>query len=113
MIRLVRTTPERGDCTAGYAVWWTGKYTVQSFINEILKTHPGDWGTIGIYVPIKKRKTLSDATDGNPCCEYDHGKLLNSLPEEVLEREVFGASADGGWSLMNYLLSIDEMDGEE
>ena len=113
MIRLAMTSPERGDCTAGYAVRWTGEYTVRSFVDEILKTYPGDWGYIGIYVPVGKRNSFSDAVHGNPYCEYSDGKFVNTLPEDVLNRKVYGASADGGWSRMDYMLSLNETDGEE
>lgn len=113
MIELCKVTEERGDCTAGYAVWLHGDYTVRSFIQDIITNRKVDWGYIGIYVPVKDRKGISDVFPGNPCCEYKWGKLKSTLPEEWMDRKVVAATADGGWSRMDYSLVIEGMEEEE
>lgn len=43
MITLTQDTPVAGDCTAGYKVQFSKACTVREFIEEVLKTHPGEW----------------------------------------------------------------------
>ena len=47
MFQLSRSGPERGDCTAPYTVTLDKKYTVRTFIKEVLKSKD-EWGYIGI-----------------------------------------------------------------
>ena len=89
----------RGDCTASYGVIVDKGCTVKEFIEDVLTRN--EWGYVGIY---KEGQAWFER--GTPKCEYKGDKLIYAMPEEVLSREVIKASADGGWSRMDYLLYI-------
>ena len=101
MFTLMASTPVGGDCTCGYHVFLDKKYTVGEFIETVLRERPGEWG----YIGIKKKKS----TFGDPHCEYSHGRLTtDSLPEDVLNKVVKNVTSSGGWSRMDYLISVEE-----
>lgn len=87
------------DCTGPYSVSISKPMTVREFINELLSTYPGEWGYIGIY----KYGTIF----GDPYCEYWHGKLLYSLPDEYLDRKIEQVDGSGGWSRSDFLLKVE------
>lgn len=94
------TCEERGDCTASYDVLLDKEYTVQELIDEIL-TQKDEWGIIGIG-----NEWTHFAQNCEYCCKYDHGKLLSFLPARLLDKPINKVEADGGWSLMNYCITL-------
>lgn len=103
MFKLVQIGPAGDDCTALFDVRLNGPYTVETFIHDVL-LDSSEWGRIGIndgYTPF-----------GNPSCEFSHGVLKSNLPEEYLPLEVVSARASGGWSNMNYRLTVKPVMGE-
>ena len=111
MLRI-QTGPERGDCTAPYSIQFINEeYTVKTFVEAILK-NTREWGTIGIYVPIGKRETITDAIKGKPYIEYRWGEQEGEFPTDILDKKVIGASGDGGWSSMDYLLMLEGAEEE-
>lgn len=99
-MKFTQLKPEGGDCTAPYSVSEIKAKTVGELIEEILTENPNEWG----YIGIKSVKSIF----GNPKCEYSYGKLLYSLPEDVLSKQLISVSASGGWSRMDYLITINE-----
>ena len=99
MIKLKQCTEVAGDETAGYEVTLDKRYTVEEFINEVVSKKQ-DWGYIGI------KQEGVPTIFGSPKCEYKWGKLLSSLPNEYLNKEISIVSASGGWSRMDYLITI-------
>lgn len=97
MFKLHSAGEVRGDCTAPYNVELDKEYTVNEFVQAVLTKQ--EWGYIGIYCQGK--------IFGEPKCEYKHGKLMYTLPDNVMNRRVVKAKADGGWTCMNYLLWIE------
>ncbi|WP_443683882.1 hypothetical protein [Phocaeicola plebeius] len=96
MFSLTQITPTFGDCTAGYRVDLDKEYTVSEFINEVLKKEPNEWG----YFKIKKNGMMS---------EYRYGELLeNNFDNEILSAKVSHISASGGWTRMDYYLTIEK-----
>lgn len=89
--------------TAPYEVILFEKCTVREFVGYVLDTK-SDWGYIGIYNPEK------NPFFGYPHIEYSHGKLeVGSIFEdfgEFLDKPVIKATADGGWSRMDYILYV-------
>ncbi len=99
MFKMRATAFPGGDCTAPYAVMLDKEYTVEEFVNAVL-TNKAEWGYIGIE--------HKGATFGAPNCEYKYGHLLNELPQEVLCEKVVSARAHGGWTRMDYYLTINK-----
>lgn len=99
MFRLTQVGPTGSDCTALYHVDLNREYTVEQFIQDVI-SNDHEWSCIGIY----------DAKHifGHPRCEYRYGTLLTQIPPEYLKRRVLSAQADGGWSLMNYTLTLED-----
>lgn len=98
MFKLYSAGEVRGDCTAPYNVKLDKEYTVNEFINAVLTKN--EWGYIGIY--------CQGTFFGEPKCEYRYDKLLYTLPDNVLNKNVIKVKADGGWSRMDYLLWIED-----
>lgn len=86
-----------GDCTAPYGVELDKEYTVNEFVQAVLTRQ--EWGYIGIYCQGK--------IFGEPKCEYKDNKLLYALPDNVLNKRVVKAQADGGLKRIDYLLWIE------
>ena len=86
------------DCTGPYEVTISKPMTVREFIDELLTSYPDEWGYIGIY---KEGEWF-----GYPHCEYKWGKLLYSLPEEYLDKQIEKVSGHGGWSNSDFILHL-------
>ncbi len=89
--------------TAPYKVILFERCTVREFVEYTLDGK-NDWGYIGIYNQEK------GPFFGYPKIEYSHGKLkVGSLIEdfgEFLDKPVIKATANGGWSRMDYILYV-------
>lgn len=101
MFTMQKIGADRGDCTAPYSVQLDKEYTLKEFIDAILQFKNDEWG----YIGIRDNKPF---TFGEPKCEYSHGKLLYNMPENILDKKVLQAIADGGWTRMDYLLLIQD-----
>ena len=104
---------ERGDCTASYEVKFPKEYTVRQFVNEIITNHKSDWGFIGIACRKTKHTRFTDLINGFPRCSYDHSELTEALPDYVMDKKIIKITGDGGWTRMDYLLTIDETENDE
>lgn len=103
MFSLAGTTPVGGDCTAGYRVIFDKAYTLQEFIDAILTNNKREWGGI----KIARRNC---AWYDYPTIGYRHGEITNepNLPEKVYGYKVKSASASGGWSNMDYIVTLEK-----
>lgn len=99
MFALKQCGEIRSDETAPYEVILDKEYTVQEFIEEVLK-RTYEWGNIGINDGNRSHYF------GNPTCEFNHGILSGTLPG-YLDKKVKSAIADGGWTCMTYLLEVE------
>ena len=98
MFTLTQATPTGGDCTAGYDVKFSNEYTVRELIEEVLKTHPGEWG----YFQLKNVGVRT---------EYRYGRLVKQkFADVLLDSKIVKAYASGGWSRMDYYLTIELKD---
>lgn len=101
MITFDQVTPTAGDCTAYYRVQLSVPYTVKDFVDEILTKHTGDWGCISIVDP--------GLGSPYPYCRYSHGKLeTGPLPECFMTEKIKSVNSHGGWTLMNYFITLEE-----
>lgn len=89
-----------GDCTSIYDVILNKEYTVKEFINDMLKALPGEWGAFIIRA--------KDYPFGKEQSEYRYGKLLTTFSEETLNSKIKCIEAQGGWSLMDYNITLRE-----
>lgn len=99
MFKFIHTAGPFGDCTSEYDIQLDKNYTVEEFVETVLKEKSREWGYIGIY---KKGEIF-----GDPVCEYRSGKLITeSLPEEFLRQDIKEVKASGGWSRMDYEIKV-------
>ena len=74
----------------------------KEFIEEVLKKHPGEWGDIEL-------KNLGART------KYRYGTLVKqNFADQLLDSKIVKAYAVGGYSNMDYILTIDlEVPGKD
>lgn len=99
MFRPITAGPVGGDETRPYVVDLDYDYTVEQFIREVLLNNR-EWGKISIY--------NKDYIFGYPSYRYEYGTLTSKLPDEYLTRKIKSAKASGGWSLMDYIVTLEE-----
>lgn len=98
MIKLKQTGPEAGDCTAPYDVILDKPYTVREFISAVLTERTDDWG----YIGINNHRSFF----GSPKMEYKRGVGEYEPLKDFYDKPVKEATASGGWSRMDYLLTV-------
>ena len=101
--RFIEDGPERGDCTRRYKIdlgrrYAGTPYDVHEFISEILGEHSGDWGHI---------KIVDQNGDLKCWTNYKYGEMFIPLPNDIYLAKVKTVSADGGWTNMDYVITID------
>lgn len=99
---LKQTSKIRSDESASYDVILKHKMTLSEFIDAILE-NTGEWGHIGLE--------FKGTIFGYPCCDYRYGNLTEAgkatFTEEQLNSTVKCVKADGGWTNMNYLITLE------
>ena len=112
-LRLTKTGPEAGDCTAPYEVAWDtdGRRSVSAFVAAVLRDKSDEWGSIYL---IEDERGWMHA----PSIEYKYGSVV-SAPDSFFERdddrEIDTITARGGWTNMDYYVrfkSANEGTGE-
>lgn len=103
MFTLTQYTQTFGDCTAGYRVCLDKEYTLQEFVDAILTNKKDEWGEIKI---AKRNCPWYDY----PSIDYRNGNITNTpnIPEEVFGYKVKSATAHGGWSAMDYIVTLEK-----
>lgn len=101
MFRFVHLR-DNGDATANYDITLDREYTVQEFIITVLANRPREWGYIGI-----RSNSIDGQFLGDPRMEYRRGTILSALPNDILSKKIKSVSASGGWSNMDYLLTLE------
>lgn len=97
-IRFIQTGTTLGDCTTPYEGEFEKPMEVHELVALVLE-NTQDWG----YIGIRDNETIF----GNPRCEYRYGKLLSELPNELMCKKIERISASGGWTRMDYLLTLE------
>lgn len=102
MFSLTRTTPVGGDCTAGYRVNLDKEYTLQEFIDAVL-TNKNEWG----WIKIAKRDC---AMYNYPSFGYRYGEIQTeaNIPESVYAYKVKSVISSGGWTRMDYIVTLEK-----
>lgn len=105
MFKLIQSGPTGGDCTAPYDVSMDKTYTIKEFVDEILVNYPKEWGYIRV----------PDSIFGSPGLEYRDGKIISGYDDRwlIIQNHIISSvKASGGWSRMDYIITIisDESD---
>lgn len=99
-MKFEQITPTAGDCTAWYKVTDYKANTIGELIEEVLQDKQ-EWG----YIKVLEGP---DAEWWNcPQCEYRYGKLISLLPENILSKKIISIEANGGWTAMDYHVSVE------
>lgn len=104
MFELIHCGGPYSDQTSSYTVALNEEYTVEKFIHDVT-SNKREWGHIGIY----DGKNIF----GNPSINYHDGRIIDKMPDKYLGMKVISAIANGGWSRMDYLLGIENIEKEE
>lgn len=103
-MKMIHTGGPYGDACSSYDVQLDKEYTVQEFVEEVLKTKPGEWGPITIVTDLKH--TTTSKVDE---CEYKHGKVTRDFAQTGSRAmKISEVKAHGGWSLMYYFIKPKE-----
>ena len=89
-----------GDCTEVYDSELLKPFSVKEFVEAVLEDEK-EWGYINIESNIHPSASL----------EYSHGEIVNNnIGEAELEKTVTSLKANGGWSRMDFLITIGTSD---
>lgn len=95
MIKFVQSSPTSGDCTAAYDVILDKAYTVREFVDYVFTNQKNEWGNFTFCGIFAGRS-------------YHYGKWDEApLPDEVMEQTIKKIEASGGWSCMDYYITLD------
>lgn len=99
---LKRTSKIHIDESAFYDVILKHKMTLSEFIDAVLE-NTGEWGHIGLE--------FKGTIFGYPCCDYRYGSLTEegkaTFTENQLNSTVKYVKSNGGWTNMNYLITLE------
>ena len=98
---LKRSTDVSKNGTAGYDGIIKEKMTLVEFMREILTEHEEEWGRIALFYDGRIRESIG----------YSGGKLMvdpGPAFTQRYEEPVLSFSATGGWSMMDYILTIPD-----
>lgn len=101
MITFEITGGPYGDCTSNYKVIIHNKpLTFKNFVDEVLQRN-NEWGE------IRLGKSWIDCIGATKSIEYSKGQILkDDLLAEYSDCEVLEIKANGGWSKMDYYVSL-------
>lgn len=93
---LIYTGGPYGDETCSYDGHLNQPLTVREFIDAVFEQHPKEWGTIHIF--------------DDTYLDYRYGeiKYISSQFNDCLDRKIKSFSAHGGWTLMDYILELED-----
>lgn len=115
VFQLKRSGPERGDCTAPYDVIFDVNNThptVKEFLDYVI-SRKWEWGRINIapnatYDNVWALITYKKPVDSLSYHWGEWGKNYNEFLSKYGNRKIKSATSDGGWSLMDYVLVLED-----
>lgn len=97
---LYQTSPIGSDSTGGYGIYFKGDNpTVGEFIEHLFRTRNSEWGFIIV-------RDYARMTEIYKKVGFQYGHLIDDLPDAIGSMTVKLANASGGWSRMEYILSV-------
>ncbi|MBP3610337.1 MAG: hypothetical protein J6J42_08390 [Lachnospiraceae bacterium] len=98
--RIKHTGGPYGDCCSSYDVILDHEYTVQEFVEEVLKEKPEEWGAFEVATDLKYSYT--SRLDN---CQYKYGKITEEFKKpESATMKIKEIKAHGGWTRMDYFV---------
>lgn len=102
MIKLIKTGGPYIDCTSNFIVKFDHPYTIGEFIKEVYEENTdGAWGHIRVT-------NGRESWFGTDICFYRYGKWEKPCPAEYLDRVIKSATCNGGYSLLNFYVTLTE-----
>lgn len=100
---ILQHMPTGCSCTAEYRVDLDKEYTLYEFIDAILTNKKDEWGEI----KIAKRNC---PWWHYPRIDYRYGNITSkpNIPEKVFGYKVKSATARGGWTTMDYFVTLEK-----
>ena len=95
---FIQTGGPFGDATSNYKVSFPKEITVEEFINIVLEERSDEWGYF-----------RSSWSSSGKIAEYSKGELLSTGFEtysKFKNRKIESVSANGGWSRMDYMITV-------
>ena len=94
-----------GDATDVYDIEFDKSILVGDFAGYVLQNKTNEWGTIHIRQP---GESFIDSLQSSVYLEYQKGNVVSdNLPESICNKKIVSATANGGWSRMDYMLIVD------
>ena len=98
MFKTIQSSHEYSDATASFDVILDKKYTVEQFVQAVLRKRRKEFGTIEINTSESRA----------PYLRYRYGKIESNAIEKFYNKTINHATAIGGYSYMAYDLTLDE-----
>lgn len=97
---------DNGDATGWYNIVFHRSYTVSEFVNSVIKRKNNNnrfyRGRIQLY-----NGSWNPVLE-HPTYRYTDGSIMNPIEDDILNKEIIEARADGGWGIMDYILKLKE-----
>lgn len=126
LFELIYKSGPHGDQCTTYNVKLFNNTLLADFINDVIKSNPEEWGSFYVKYPDENNFLLYEKCE----IQYKYGKLTKSYYPRThynknakesdgledpfinnLSRKIINSSinnyANGGWSLMNYFLTVN------
>lgn len=98
--KMKHTGGPYGDACCRYAVMFDREYTVQEFIEDIIKEKPEEWGEFQIATDLKYPYTTSI-----DICVYKHGQIISNFKKpDTAKMKIKEIVAHGGYTNMDYYI---------
>lgn len=100
--RMKHTGGPYGDACSSYDVMLDHEYTVQEFVEEVLKEKQDEWGNFTITTDF--HYTYTNQKDS---CQYKYGKITDDFKNAETKSQIISeVKAHGGWTAMDYFIKI-------
>lgn len=102
-MKMVCTGGPYGDACSSYDVKLDKAYTVQEFIEKVLKEKTDEWGNFTITTDFQY--IYKNQKDN---CKYKHGKITDGFKKpETTKKFISKVIAHGGWTNMDYFIKTE------
>ena len=103
-MKMIHTGGPYGDACSSYDVQFDKEYTVQEFVETVLKEKHNEWGSFTITTDF--HYTYTNQKDN---CEYKYGKITNDFKNPETKSQIISeVKAHGGWTAMDYFIKTIE-----